>query len=40
MRAEDEIAALEDSKKALLEDLKGIETRIQELQKGLKKEST
>jgi len=40
MRAEDEIAALEESKKALLEDLKGIEARIQELQKAAKKEGT
>jgi hypothetical protein len=39
IRPEDEIAALEESKKNLQEDLKGIEARIQELQKPPKKES-
>jgi hypothetical protein len=39
MRVDDEIAALEESKNALLEDLKGIEARIQELQKTSKKDS-
>jgi hypothetical protein len=39
IRPEDEIAALEESKKDLQEELKGIEARIQELQKPLKKES-
>jgi hypothetical protein len=39
MRVEDEIAALEESRNALLEDLKGIEARIQELQKTSKKEN-
>jgi prefoldin subunit 5 len=39
MRVEDEIAALEESKRNLQEDLKGIEARIQELQKPPKKES-
>jgi hypothetical protein len=36
---EDEIAALEESKKYLQEELKGLEARIQELQKPPKKES-
>jgi hypothetical protein len=39
IRIEDEIAALEESKKSLQEELKGIEARIQELQKPPKKES-
>jgi prefoldin subunit 5 len=39
MRLEDEIAALEESKKNLQEELKGIEARIEELQKPPKKES-
>ena len=39
IRPEDEIAALEESKRNLQEDLKGIEARIQELQKPPKKES-
>jgi hypothetical protein len=38
IRIEDEIAALEESKKDLQEELKGIEARIQELQKTPKKE--
>jgi len=40
MRIEDEIAALEDAKRNLQEELKGIESRIQELQKPSKKEGT
>ena len=40
MRVEDEIAALEESKRNLQEELKGIEARIEELQKPPKKEST
>jgi hypothetical protein len=36
---EDEIAALEESKKNLQEELKGIEARVQELQKPPKKET-
>jgi hypothetical protein len=40
MRIEDEIAALEDAKRNLQEELKGIELRIQELQKPSKKEDT
>jgi hypothetical protein len=40
MRVEDEITALEESRKMLLEDLKGVEARIQELQKTAKKEGT
>jgi len=39
IRPEDEIAALEESKRNLQEELKGIEARIEELQKPLKKES-
>ena len=39
IRPEDEIAALEESKKNLQEELKGIEARIEELQKPSKKES-
>jgi hypothetical protein len=39
MGIEDEIAALEESKKSLHEELKGLEARIQELQKLPKKES-
>jgi hypothetical protein len=34
---EDEIAALEDSKKFIEEELKGIEARIEELKKSSKK---
>ena len=40
IRPEDEIAALEESKRYLQEELKGIDARIQELQKPQKKEST
>jgi peptidoglycan hydrolase CwlO-like protein len=39
IRPEDEIAALEESKKDLQEELRGIEARIEELQKPPKKES-
>jgi peptidoglycan hydrolase CwlO-like protein len=40
MRVEDEIAALEESKRNLEEELKGIQARIEELQKSPpKKES-
>jgi peptidoglycan hydrolase CwlO-like protein len=39
LRVEDEIAALEESKRNLQEELKGIEARIEELQKPPKKES-
>jgi len=39
IRPEDEITALEESKRGLQEELKGIEARIEELQKAPKKES-